>query len=247
MDVLPDRFFYGKLNGCETQVRELNAALQDAEKSFNCLVDAYEYVKNGPVIPPLATTLYNQSILELNAMYQTIRKSLLSLYKRLELFEKAVRNDYHAHAMLLQDQGMGLDYVIRLGRSRISELRNRYKIEYNGIEQQIRDFNCRAIKLDNQIDPSTNPRKATIKRILSLKTLHNAIDKKSEDISSIYESITMELDQISHSLSRNISSLHSSLNQARAQIRVNPNDRYCECGVCTTNLARCPACGRQQF
>ena len=129
MDVLPDRFFYGKLNGCETQVRELNAALQDAEKSFNCLVDAYEYVKNGPVIPPLATTLYNQSILELNAMYQTIRKSLLSLYKRLELFEKAVRNDYHAHAMLLQDQGMGLDYVIRLGAIRSSTMESNNKFE----------------------------------------------------------------------------------------------------------------------
>lgn len=243
--MLQDHYFYQELGERQSHIMRLKSTVQEIERDFNCLSDAYGDIKRLE-IPPLETTNYNQTILELNAMYQKILRSIYNLKKRLELFEKAAQNDYHAYAMLLQDQGMELDYVIQLGRSRISELQNRYRIEYNGIERQIRNFNYYATKLNNQFDANSNPRKAAIKRILNLKTLYDAIDKKCEDINSVYESETQELDEVSSSLSRSISSLHSSINKTRSQIPMNPNDRYCVCGVCTTNLSHCPSCGRKQ-
>ena len=245
MEVLQDRYFYMELDERQSHITKLRSTIQEIERDFNCLSDVYGNI-DRLTIPALQTTNYNQAILELNAMYQTILRSIHKLKKRLELFEKAIQNDYHAYAMLLQDQGMGLEYVIQLGRSRIRELQNRYRIEYNGIERQIRNFNHYATKLNNQFDLNTNPRKATIKRILNLKTLYGAIDQKCEDINSHYESETQELDDVSSSLSRSISSLRSSINKTRSQIRMNPNDRYCVCGVCTTNLSHCPSCGRRQ-
>ena len=243
--MLQDRYFYRELNERQSHIGKLKSTIQEIERDFNCLADVYGNIERL-VIPPLETTSFNQAILELSAMYQTILRSIHKLQKRLELFEEAAQNDYHAYAMLLQDQGMGLEYVIQLGCSRIRELQNRYRIEYNGIERQIRNFNYYATELNNQFDASTNPRKAAIKRIMSLKTLYSAIDKKCEDINSDYESETQELDEVSSSLSRSISSLRSSVNKTRAQIRMNPNDRYCVCGVCTTNLSHCPSCGRRQ-
>ena len=133
--MLQDHYFYQELGERQSHILRLKSTVQEIERDFNCLSDAYGDIKRLE-IPPLETTNYNQTILELNAMYQKILRSIYNLKKRLELFEKAAQNDYHAYAMLLQDQGMELDYVIQLGRSRISELQNRYRIEYNGIECQ---------------------------------------------------------------------------------------------------------------
>ena len=242
LETIQYRYFYMEFNQYEASISQLEATLCDVKKDFQSFCEVYNSIVEEKTIPPLPTTIYNEAISDLSITFQKINRSIYKLLRQSELWEKAIRNDYSIHSILLQNRNMELESIIQYGHNRMFQLLNYDKIEIILVKNEIKTFFANANQLNIKLNASMNLRKEAVRRRLRLPTLYAAINKKCEDIISNCELIKPKLYGLSRALSNSISSLQSERDMLKSKINASTEGRFCKCGTRLTDSGKCPQC-----